>query len=371
MKTIIRDLAKEQGFDVCRFARAAPASHATAYFSWLGSGRHGEMEWLNRDPVRRTDPGRVLPGVKTVLVLATNYFQGADHRIPAGKIARYAWGADYHKIMLRNMAPIETFLHEQGGTQKCYVDTGPILERDFAAVCGLGWQGKSTMCLNSTLGTWFFIGVILTTLDLEPDAPVKNRCGSCTRCIDICPTRAITAPYQLDARRCISYLTIESKDPIPIEFRTAIHDRIYGCDDCLEVCPWNRFARETQELRFHLPDRLKTLTLRALAILTEDQFRTLFRESPIRRIKRPRFVRNVCVALGNIGSDEDLPVLTALAQDPDPLIAEHAVWAAEQVRNRRQLPLAFRPKPITNSLLTNADVAELADALDSKSSSRK
>lgn len=371
MKTIIRDLAKEHRFDVCRFARAAPASHATAYFSWLGSGRHGEMEWLNRDPGRRTDPGRVLPGVKTVLVLATNYFQGADHRIPAGKIARYAWGADYHKIMLRNMAPIETFLHEQGGTQKCYVDTGPILERDFAAVCGLGWQGKSTMCLNSTLGTWFFIGVILTTLDLEPDAPVKNRCGSCTRCIDICPTRAITAPYQLDARRCISYLTIESKDPIPIEFRTAIHDRIYGCDDCLEVCPWNRFARETQELRFHLPDRLKTLTLRALAILTEDQFRTLFRESPIRRIKRPRFVRNVCVALGNIGSDEDLPVLTALAQDPDPLIAEHAVWAAEQVRNRRQLPLAFRPKPITNSLLTNADVAELADALDSKSSSRK
>ncbi len=333
MKTIIRELAKQHGFDVCRFAVAAPAAHAAAYFSWLESGRHGEMEWLNRDPERRTNPGRVLLDAKTVVVLAANYFQGADQRISAGKIARYAWGADYHKIMLKGMEPIDAFLCKQGGTQKCYVDTGPILERDFAAICGLGWQGKSTMCLNAGLGTWFFLGVILTTLDLEPDTASKNRCGSCTRCIDVCPTRAITAPYQLDARRCISYLTIENKGPIPVEFRSAIHDRIYGCDDCLEVCPWNRFAKETKELQFHLPEPLKTLTLRQLAMLTEDEFRILFRESPIKRIKRPRFVRNICVALGNTGSIEDLPVLTNLSQDPDPLIAEHAAWAIEQIQH--------------------------------------
>ena len=239
------------------------------------------------------------------------------------------------KSCLQNMAPIDAFLRENGGYQKCYVDTGPILERDFATTSGLSWQGKSTMCLNERLGTWFFIGVILTTLEFEPDPPVKNRCGSCTRCIDVCPTRAITLPYQLDARRCISYLTIENKGPIPIEFRSAIGDRIYGCDDCLEVCPWNRFAQQTRETRFQLPNQLKTLTLRQLAAVSDDEFRALFRDSPVKRIKRARFVRNVCVALGNVGTREDLTVLNQLARDTDPLIAEHASWAVEQIRNRQ------------------------------------
>jgi epoxyqueuosine reductase len=338
MKTAIRALANEHGFDDCRFARAAKARHATQYFSWLQSGNHGEMTWLGRDPVKRADPARVLADAKTVLVLATNYFQGQNPRSQQGKIARYAWGADYHKIMLRNMVPIDAFLRENGGYQKCYVDTGPVLERDFAATSGLSWQGKSTMCLNERLGTWFFIGVILTTLEFEPDPPVKNRCGSCTRCIDVCPTQAITLPYQLDARRCISYLTIENKGPIPIEFRSAIGDRIYGCDDCLEVCPWNRFAQQTRETKFQLPTRLKTLTLRRLAAVSDHEFHALFRDSPVKRIKRARFVRNVCVALGNVGTREDLTVLNQLACDSDPLIAEHASWAVEQIRNREFLP---------------------------------
>src|ERR1700719_3217282 len=273
MKTTIRALAKEHGFDDCRFARAAHANHAMQYFSWLQSGNHGEMTWLSRDPARRADPARVLVDAKTVLLLAANYFQGPNPRRLKGKIARYAWGADYHQIMLQNMVPIDAFLRENSGYQKCDVDTGPILERDFAATAGLSWQGKSTMCLNERLGTWFFIGVILTTLDFAADPPAKNRCGSCTRCIDICPTRAITLPYQLDARRCISYLTIENKGPIPVEFRSAVGDRIYGCDDCLEVCPWNRFAQETRETRFQLPTQLATMTLRQLAVLTEDEFR--------------------------------------------------------------------------------------------------
>ena len=338
MKTGIRALAKEHGFADCRFAKAAPAPHAIDYFSWLESGNHGEMAWLERDPARRADPGRVLPGAKTVLVLATNYFQGRNPRQHHGKIARYAWGADYHQIMLRNMVPIDAYLRDRSGCQKCYVDTGPVLERDFAAASGLSWHGKSTMSLNERLGTWFFIGVILTTLEFEPDPPVKNRCGSCTRCIDVCPTRAITLPYQLDARRCISYLTIENKGPIPVEFRPAIGDRIYGCDDCLEVCPWNRFAQQTRETRFLLPTQLATLTLRQLAALTEDEFRDLFRDSPVKRIKRARFIRNVCVALGNVGTREDLAVLKQLASDPDPLIAEHATWAVEQILNKAGVP---------------------------------
>ena len=334
MKNEIRALATSCGFDDCRFAHAAQAPHSLEYFSWLKAGRHGGMTWLGRDPARRADPSRVLFNAKTLLVLAKNYFQGPNPRCHAGKIARYAWGADYHEIMLRDMAPIEALLRKNGGCQKCYVDTGPILERDFAAVAGLSWQGKSTMCLNERLGTWFFLGVILTTLEFEADLPAKNRCGRCTRCIDVCPTRAITQPYQLDARRCISYLTIEHKGPIPNEFRSAIGDRIYGCDDCLDVCPWNRFAEQTRETRFGLPDRLKALSLRQLAALTDDEFRALFRNSPVKRIGRGRFVRNVCVALGNVGTPEDMAALHALAGDNDLLIAEHASWALEQIRNR-------------------------------------
>jgi epoxyqueuosine reductase len=334
MKTGIRAFAKQCGFDMCGFASASPAPHSAEYRSWLQSGAHGEMAWLERDPNRRSDPSLVFPGARTLLLLAKNYFQGSQSRKHPGRIARYAWGSDYHDLMLAAMKPIDALLSDLGGRQKCYVDTGPILERDFAGVGGLAWQGKSTMCLNERLGTWFFIGVILTSLEFEPDQPLKNRCGSCTRCIEACPTQAITQPYRLDARRCISYLTIEHKGAIPLQFRKAIGDRIYGCDDCLEVCPWNRFAEQSSEIRFRLPDQIQSLTLRELAALTEAEFRILFRNSPIKRIKRTRFVRNVCVALGNVGTPQDLPVLQRLAHDPEPLIAEHASWALQEIKRR-------------------------------------
>jgi epoxyqueuosine reductase len=334
MKSAIRLLAKEQGFDACGFARASAAPHADAYFFWLRQGAHGDMEWLSRDPVRRSDPGLVLPGAQTLIVLAKNYFQGTATRFHPGKIARYAWGEDYHQLLRKQMASIDEFLAKHGGTQKCYVDTGPILERDFAARAGLSWQGKSTMCLNEKLGTWFFIAVVLTTLKIEPDEPAKNRCGKCTRCIDACPTGAITSPYQLDARRCISYLTIENKGSIPIEFRRAIGDRIYGCDDCLDACPWNRFAQRTRETAFQLSERVRHLSLGELAMLNDAEFRALFRSSPIKRLKRPRFVRNICVALGNVGTEMDLPVLERLSKDIDPMIAEHAMWATNEIRRR-------------------------------------
>jgi epoxyqueuosine reductase len=208
------------------------------------------------------------------------------------------------------------------------------LERDFAAEAGIGWHGKSTMLLNRRLGTWFFLAEILTTLELLPDPPQIARCGSCTRCIAACPTGAITAPHRLDARRCISYLTIELKGSIPLEFRPLIGDRIYGCDDCLEACPWNRFAQVARESAFAARPAVAQMPLRDLLALDDARFREMFRGSPIKRTKRRGFLRNVCVALGNVGTKDDLPALQAAAHDREPLIAEHARWAIDQIASR-------------------------------------
>ena len=335
MKAELHELARRAGFEACGFVAAQAAPHRQPFVRWLEEGSHADMHWLARNPERRTDPRNVLAGCQTVIVLAKNYFQGGPNPRQNGRIARYAYGEDYHEPMLSAMEPISEFLTQRGGTQKAYVDTGPILERDFAAESGVAWQGKSTMCLSQGLGTWFFLGTILTTLSIEADSPARNRCGSCTRCIDACPTQAITGPYRLDARRCISYHTIENKGSIPLEYRSAIGDRIYGCDDCLEACPWNRFAAATRENRFLMPPEVQSKDLRSLAALSEDEFRSLFRRSPIRRIKRNRFVRNVCVALGNVGTEDDLPVLRRLAGDADSLVAEHANWAIEKITERR------------------------------------
>ena len=219
-----------------------------------------------------------------------------------------------------------------GGTQKCYVDTGPVLERDHAAAAGIGWHGKSTMLIDTRLGTWFFLAEILTTLALPPDPPARDRCGTCQRCISACPTGAITAPHRLDARKCISYLTIEHKSSIPLEFRPLIGDRIFGCDDCLDACPWNRFADNPGKRAFRARPSTMGLALRDYLTLTEEQFREMFRRSPIKRIKRRGFLRNVCVALGNVGGADDLPALERAASDPEPLIAEHARWAVGQIQ---------------------------------------
>jgi epoxyqueuosine reductase len=267
-----------------------------------------------------------------------NYFPGRSP-FPAGhpggyRIARYAWNDDYHELMENRLREFDAKLQSLGGVQKRYVDTGPVLERDFATDAGLGWNGKSTMQIHRRLGTWFFLAEILTTLEIEPDPPSNDHCGKCVRCIDACPTAAITAPHRLDARRCISYLTIENKGPIPMEFREAIGDRIYGCDDCLDACPWNRFAGVSREASFHARAAVFGMSLRDFLALDDESFRRLFERSPIKRIKRARFLRNVCVALGNTGGAGDLPALDLAARDPNPLIAEHATWAAARIRQR-------------------------------------
>jgi len=335
---VVKGLALEAGFDDCRIARAGEASHAGVFREWLAEGCHGEMGWMERTPERRCDPREVLEGCRSVVCLALNYYPGSS---PFGegdaggyRIAKYAWNDDYHDLILPKLKRLDEGMAALGGVQRYYVDTGPVLERDFANDAGLGWNGKSTVQIHRRLGTWFFLAELLTTLDLTADAAFGDHCGKCTRCMDACPTRAITAPHRMDARRCISYLTIENKGSIPEEFREAIGDRIYGCDECLEVCPWNRFAVESREISFHARGEVFSHGLRDFLTLDDEGFRRLFAKSPIKRIKRNRFLRNVCVALGNVGNAGDLEALEQAAADVDPLIAEHAAWAVGRVRGR-------------------------------------
>jgi epoxyqueuosine reductase len=349
LKTRLVSFAREIGFDSCRVAACNAPAHANDFHEWLRDGAHGEMNYMQRGEEKRCDPEKILSGVQSIVALALNYFQG-DAAHPAmhgsgaasraastgrtGRIARYAWGEDYHDVIRAKLNRIDQFLRRFGGQQKCYVDTGPVLERDHAAEAGLGWHGKSTMLIDERLGTWFFLAEILTTLELPPDEPVRDRCGTCDRCITACPTGAIIAAHRLDARRCISYLTIELKTAIPVELRPLLGDRIFGCDDCLDACPWNRFAQESREGAFFARRSTTGMLLREYLELTNAEFRTLFRKSPIKRIKRRGFLRNVCVALGNVGDPSDLPALECAAADPEPLIAEHAAWAIQQIRDR-------------------------------------
>ena len=352
-KTALAAEALALGFDLCRVAPAEIPPHRDEFRAWLAEKRHGEMEWLERNADRRTDPELVLPGVRSIIVLGMNYWQHEarpksesqtepgrrreaqirNPKFPAGRIARYAWGDDYHDVVEPKLRQLDSWLRTHGGRQRHYVDTGPVLERDFAALAGIGWHGKSTMLIHPKLGTWLFLATILTTLELPADEPMRDHCGKCTRCIAACPTGAITAPHQLDARLCISYLTIENKGPIPEALRPLLGDRIYGCDDCLDACPWNRFAQQSRETRFAAREFVGT-PLRDFLALDDEGFRRLFRGSPIKRIKRARFLRNVCVALGNVGTKEDLPALEQAALDPEPLIVEHARWAMREIERR-------------------------------------
>jgi epoxyqueuosine reductase len=332
-------VATALGFDDLRVAAVTgPAARAGRFLSWLAEGAHGSMGWLAKDPGRRVDPREVLPGCRSVISVALNYLPPeTTHPLRAGargRFARYAYGDDYHGVMEARLRDLAAEVEALGGTHRYYVDTGPVLERDWASAAGLGWNGKSTVQIHRRLGTWFFLGEILTTLVIAPDEESRGHCGSCTRCMVACPTQAITAPHRMDARRCLSYLTIEHKGSIPEEFRRALGDRIYGCDDCLEVCPWNRFAVASREQAFAARPFVHGWLLREFLELSDAGFRELFRWSPVKRIGRPAFLRNVCVALGNVGEADDLPALRAAAADPDPLIAEHARWALAEVEAR-------------------------------------
>jgi len=341
MKDAIRQRARELGFDDCRFTNATPPASAPQLKGWLESGQHGEMAWLERNAEKRIAPNRVLDGVRSIISLAVSYHRETPEsgiRNPgSGEIARYARYPDYHDILADKLKALTAFVNELGGSNArslWYVDTGPILERDLGQRAGLGFVGKHTNLISRQLGNWIFLAEILTTLELEPDASEKNRCGSCERCLDACPTRAITAPFQLDARRCISYLTIELKGSIPVELRSLIGNRIYGCDDCLAACPWNKFAREGSLMKPYARTDLTAPDLVQLLGLDADAFKRRFAGTPVLRTKRRGMLRNVCVALGNVGDRSALPALQQASEDAEPLIAEHASWAIAQIQSR-------------------------------------
>ena len=351
MKACIRQRAVELGFDDCRFTTAAPPASADQFQSWLTEKKHGEMQWLERNAEKRVEPQKVLPGARSVIALAVSYQTenppATGHQPSAGLVARYAQFADYHAVIGERLKTLTAFVDGLGGghaTSLWYVDTGPILERDLAQRAGLGFVGKHTNLISRRLGNWIFLAEILTTLELESDASEKNHCGSCTRCISACPTNAITAPFHLDARKCISYLTIELKGSIPIELRPLIGNRIYGCDDCLVACPWNKFARAGNLLKPHARPDLAQPDLIELLELDATGFKARFAGTPMLRTKRRGLLRNVCVALGNTGDETALPALEKATRDHEPLIAEHARWAMKEINTRslicRQMPAA-------------------------------
>jgi epoxyqueuosine reductase len=339
MKAAIREQARELGFDDCRFTTATPPPGVDKFRDWLASKRHGGIAYLERNAPKRLDPQRILSGAKSVICLAASYHA----EIPKSKVqspkfgvvARYAQYADYHDVLGERLKQLTVFVNQLGGAgtrSLWYVDTGPVLEREFAQRAGLGFIGKHTNLISRKFGNWIFLAEILTTLELEPDKPERNHCGKCTRCITACPTNAITAPFELDARKCISYLTIELKGAIPVELRPVIGTRIYGCDDCLAVCPWNRFARAGNLMQPHARTDLRQPDLIELLQLDEAGFKSRFSGTPMVRTKRRGLLRNVCVALGNLGDTSALPALEKAAHDSEPLIAEHARWAMTQIK---------------------------------------
>jgi epoxyqueuosine reductase len=340
---LIRAKALDLGFDLVGIAPAIPPPGVDAYRAWLDRGYHGEMGYLARpDRIeRRENPAAVLPGVRSVVCVGLDYYPGppADHprRVaPRGAISNYAWGADYHELMTSRLEQLAGFAGDSipgTGAHRVYVDTGPVLERGYAAAAGLGFIGKNTCLIHPRMGSWLFLGELLLDVELEPTPPSTDvGCGSCRRCLDACPTGALVAPYVLDARRCISYLTIERKGAIPRDLRAEMGNRIFGCDVCQEVCPFQRFARRTREGTFlaETPDRA-TPSLLDLVGLNEEAFRRRYEGSPILRIGRARLLRNAVVAMGNQGDERALPALADALADCEPLVRGHAAWALGRI----------------------------------------
>ncbi|MFN3727744.1 MAG: tRNA epoxyqueuosine(34) reductase QueG [Allosphingosinicella sp.] len=335
----LEEKARDLGF--CAFgiapADAAPES-AARLREWLDRGAHGSMIWMEETAQRRSRPTSLWPDVRSVISLGMSYAPAADPLALAGhpdrgRISVYAQGADYHDTVKKALKHLARWMVEQVPSElKVFVDTAPVMEKPLAEAAGLGWQGKHTNLVSREDGSWLFLGAIFTTLELEPDVPHAARCGSCTRCLDACPTNAFPAPFQIDARRCISYLTIEHKGPIPNELREAMGNRIYGCDDCLAVCPWNRFAQAARANAAFAPRaELTAPALADLLALDDAGFRQVFSGSPIKRIGRNRMVRNAAIAAGNSGLPDLIPPLQRLLQDEDPVVAEAAAWALERL----------------------------------------
>ncbi len=342
MKAALRAVALAHGFDAVGVTRPDANRQAKRYFErFIAEGQHGDMAWLAATPERRTDPQVLWPDARAVVMLGLNYGPDRDpleilKQRTLGGISVYAQGDDYHDLIKAKLKAIARWLTANaGGDVKVFVDTAAVMEKPLAAAAGLGWQGKHTNLVSRQHGSWLFLGAIFTTLELEADEAEIDHCGSCQACLDVCPTNAFPAPYQLDARRCISYLTIEHKGPIPRDLRAPMGNRIYGCDDCLAVCPWNKFAQAGREAKLHAREALRAPKLAELARLDDAAFRTLFAKSPVKRTGRDRFVRNVLIAIGNSGELALATEAERLLDDPAPLVRGAAVWALARLDSAR------------------------------------
>ncbi len=343
LKDALAHEANALGFDCIGVTDPSAIGQAAQHFrDFIDAGAHGDMDWLADRPERRADPRGLWPDVHSVIMLGVNY--GPDEnpleilqQRTRGAISVYAQGDDYHDVIKKRLKALARWLVATSGAQvKVFVDTAAVMEKPLAQAAGLGWQGKHTNLVSREFGSWLFLGAIFTTLDLPRDSADIDHCGSCRACLDACPTAAFPAPYKLDARRCISYLTIESKGPIPLEFRKAIGNRIYGCDDCLAVCPWNKFAQQGRETKLAARDELRAPDLADLARLDDASFRARFTKSPVKRIGRDRFIRNVLIALGNSNDKALVNEAVRLLNDNSPLVRGAAVWALAQLTEREE-----------------------------------
>jgi epoxyqueuosine reductase len=338
LASAIKSRALELGFDFVGIAPALPAPHAEFFRRWLEFGRAGAMAYMSKDPERRINPSLVLPNAKSVISLAVSYYCGDPPQagLDQGRIARYALGRDYHEVLQEPLRLLAEFIAKStGGACKVYTDTGPILERDYAMLAGIGWIGKNTNLIHPRAGSWLFLAEIITDVHLPPDPPASEHCGRCNRCLDACPTKALLGPRDLDASRCISYLTIELKGPIPRDMRPLIGNWIFGCDICQEVCPFNRRPLRTRNRLFEPTSKEAAVPkLADILRLDEEGFRRQFRNSPIKRAKRQGLLRNAAVALGNSKDPQAVPVLAEAVQDKEPLVRAHAAWALGQIGGR-------------------------------------
>lgn len=349
----IREEARALGFDACRVLRAADAPHLRERLSdWLADGCAGDMEWMAETFDRRADPRTLWPEVRSIVMLAMNYGPDRDPlenlaNADRANISVYARHRDYHDIIKGKLKLLASkIVARAGGEVKVFVDTAPVMEKPLAAQAGLGWQGKHSNLVSREFGSWLFLGSIFTTLDLPADAPESDHCGNCAACIAACPTQAIVAPYRVDARRCISYLTIEHKGPIPHEFRAAIGNRVYGCDDCLAVCPWNKFASATREAKLAARDDLVSPPLADFLRMEEAEFRAFFSANPVKRIGHARFLRNVLIAAGNSGNATLASLVEARIDHASPLVRGAAIWAIARLDPIRASHLAGAKLPL-------------------------
>ncbi len=344
LKTALQRAARGHGFDAVGVTRPDAIPRAPERLAqFLAEGLHGDMDWMQSTQERRGDPHALWPQARSVIMLGLNYGPDEDPlailaQKDRGGISVYARGDDYHELIKKRLKSLARWLIANGGGDvKVFVDTAAVMEKPLAAAAGLGWQGKHTNLVSREFGSWLFLGAIFTTLELPPDEPHDDRCGQCRACLDICPTAAFPAPYRLDATRCISYLTIEHKGPIPRELRPLIGNRIYGCDDCLAVCPWNKFAKRGHEAKLAARAELRAPSLAELARLDDAGFRALFSKSPVKRIGRDRFLRNVLVAIGNSGDHALAAEAERLSSDPSPLVRGAAVWALSRLLPAKKL----------------------------------